>query len=232
MDHDRFPTTRWSLIERIAESGPLAEFLERYRPALLAFLKHEPGSRSADVEDLVQGFIADKVLQNQILRRARAGKGRLRNFLIRSLRNYVMNVHRSERASRRAPLGKVSLEEIGVEHVGSREAESRFELEWARSVLNEALERMQSECEKKDMSDHWGIFRDRVIDPILNGREPPSYAALAERYRFTSPHAAGNRLVTAKRMYAKSIRSVISEYTTDPVEVEEELEELFRALSR
>ena len=238
MRHEQFPTTQWSLVDRFRHSGVdphhMGEFLERYRGALLAFLKAQLGRNRPDLEDLVQGFIADKILAEKILREADAGRGRLRNFLMRSLSNYALNCLRANRASRRAPSqGLRSLDDLGSDAASyTEEAQSRFEVEWARTLLGEALKRTQAESEQKGKLDCWGVFQARVIRPHLEGVTPLGYDELIEQYGFRSPAEASNRLMTAKRMFERNLRSVIGEYVTNPREVEDELRDLPLALGK
>ncbi len=235
MRQDPFPTTRWSLVDRFGQTGGeshLEEFLKRYRPALLAFLRSHPAGAAGRAEDLVQGFIADKILQDRLLREADAGRGRLRSFLMRSLRNYALNVRRAEAAERRAPrLGVVSLEDLGPGGVaGESAAVDQFEVEWARTVLADAVQRMREECQRGGREAVWVVFDERVLKPLLGGGPVPSYAELMQRHQFGSPAEASNRLITAKRMFSRHLRSIISEYVTHPAEIDEEISDLSRAL--
>src|SRR5678815_584864 len=94
-----FPTTRWSLIERTqcADGAPVAAgrtamgmVLTRYLPPLRAHLLRR-GIAADRVDDLLQGFIADKVLERDLLATADRERGRFRSFLITALNNYAAN---------------------------------------------------------------------------------------------------------------------------------------------
>ena len=41
--------------------------------------------------DLVQGFVADKLLEKRLVRRAEPGKGKFRSLLVRALENYAID---------------------------------------------------------------------------------------------------------------------------------------------
>jgi hypothetical protein len=85
-----FQTTRWSLIARSRDIDPalrrqaLDELLRRYCPALLAHLVRNKQMDVHSAEDLLQGFISDKILERDLLAQAGPGKGRFRSLLLAS----------------------------------------------------------------------------------------------------------------------------------------------------
>lgn len=75
--------TRWTLVGLAAEHGPeaaqqaLETLLVRDRPALLIHLVRAKGLSPDGAEDLVQGFIFDRIIAGDLIRRARErGSGR------------------------------------------------------------------------------------------------------------------------------------------------------------
>ena len=64
------------------------------------------------------------------------------------------------------------------------------------------------------------------LDPALDDAPPEPYERVIERFKFASPAAASNALVTAKRMFERNLRSVVGEYAADDAEIEAELAEL------
>ena len=71
----------------------------------------------------------------------------------------------------------------------------------------------------------------RILLPIMEGAEPAAYADLVRQYGFQSPAQASNVLISAKRMFARLLREVISEYAFSEEEVESEIQELYQSLS-
>jgi hypothetical protein len=106
-----------------------------------------------------------------------------------------------------------------------------YDVAWARRVLDEAVQRMRAECAASGREDVWGMFECRVLGPVAEGTEPADYEELVRRFGFQSPSQASNALVTAKRMVARSLRSVVAEYTRDAAEVEAEIQDLHRILA-
>ena len=90
---------------------------------------------------------------------------------------------------------------------------------------------MQIECQSTGRADLWGVFECRVIDPALHGAEPIGYDTLVERFGFRSPSQASNTLATAKRMFARFLRSAVAQYAGSDDEIEEELDDLRKVLA-
>ena len=88
-----FPSTDWSEVEEAGGgSGPaareaLGELLVRYLPALRAHLVRRLRFTPDEAEDLLQGFIADKVVERGLVARADRRRGRFRTFLLAALEN-------------------------------------------------------------------------------------------------------------------------------------------------
>jgi RNA polymerase sigma-70 factor (ECF subfamily) len=224
------------LVDRAGERGSdaarqaLDHLLRRYLPALRAHLVFGKRLSPADADDVLQDFVAGKILERDLIARADQRLGKFRTFLLTALDRFLWNQLRNRGARKRAA------DEAGA--LGDRDGQLSagsgadvFDQAWAREVLRAAVERMRDACLVSDRADVWGLFECRVLGPALEGREPEDYATLVRRFGFQSPAQAANALVTAKRMYARMLRAVIGEYTSDAAEVETEIEDLYRALT-
>lgn len=233
----RFPTTRWSLVDRAGHEGPEAErqalgqLLTRYLPALRSHLIHSKRLQPADADDVLQDFVAGKILERDLLAKANERLGKFRTFLLTALDRFLLNRIRDGKAQKRMAGAAVNLgdEDDAVPAGGRSDA---FDVEWARQVIGEAIGRMRTECEAAGRDEVWGMFECRVLAPITQDAAPMDYSELVRRFGFQSPSQASNALVTAKRMYARVLRSVIGEYASDAAEVEAEINELHRVLAR
>ena len=88
-------------------------------------------------EALLQDFAEDKILKQGWLRRANQNRGRFRDFLKTSLRNFALDrLNRAE--NRHAP---VSLDNLAVEPAAEQAGAEEFDLTWARVVLARDLRR-------------------------------------------------------------------------------------------
>jgi hypothetical protein len=233
-----FPATRWSLVGRAgspdaeAASQSLADLLRQYRPALCAHLTLTRRLRHDQADDLLQGFIARRVLEQNLIARAEQARGRFRWFLLTSLDNYVANELRDARRDKRRFEGSVH-EPLGpgLADVGAPSPPAAFDLAWGRQVVVEALKRMEAECDTAGRSDLWSLFRRRVVLPAFEGAEPVPYEQLTREFCFETPAQAANALVTAKRMFTRMLRAVVSEYAEDEGSVDTEIRSLREILS-
>src|SRR3954469_15642013 len=112
-----FPTTQWSLVVKAGhDPGPareaaVAALVERYAPALRSYLRTRWRVDEHEAADLVQAFLADKVIEQGLIARAERERGRFRTFLLTALDHFVSNTFRAARAQKRAPKAQVPLDE-------------------------------------------------------------------------------------------------------------------------
>jgi hypothetical protein len=113
-DHDQqpgnFPATRWSLVARVGAPNQdgheaLSELLRSYLPALRAHLVYRKRLPPDEAEDLLQEFVAHKVLQKNLLAQADRELGKFRTFLLTALDRFLANWRRDRHAGKRAPEG-------------------------------------------------------------------------------------------------------------------------------
>lgn len=236
---DRFPTTHWSLIAQTGAEGAedaqraLGELLARYLPALHAHLVYKRLAPD-EADDLLQEFVAGKILEKDLIARADRNLGKFRTFLLTALDRFLVDSIRARQAKKRAP-GGARPQRLGdrAERLpAAPEPCDAFDVAWARGVLDEALRRMEAQCRSTGRPEVWGLFQCRVLEPILSGAEPAGYDELVERFGLASPSQASNVLITAKRMYARALRSVVAEYARDGHEIAEEIGQLREVLGR
>src|SRR5260370_38875982 len=109
---------------------------------LLCLLSRFPNYRG-EADDLLQDFIMKKILQPGWLENADPGKGRFRDFLKSSLRNFVAGEVRKREAEKRG--GKqqaLSLDELEQELPGPEPSSDSFDFAWLQMLLTEALEQV------------------------------------------------------------------------------------------
>jgi RNA polymerase sigma-70 factor (ECF subfamily) len=228
-----FPTTRWSLVGRAAETDAEARrtaldaLLRLYLPALRAHLRIARRFRAVDADDLLQGFVADKVMESGIIGRADVARGRFRSYLLVALDRYVVSQARRERAAKR---GRGTAEtdgpEAGEAVAADGEPSDAFETAWARELVAEAKRRMEASCREAGRDDVWCVFA-RHVAPTQGGADGERLTgSIADRKK------QANLLVTAKRAFRRAIRSVIADYVENDEQVDEEICDLKRALVR
>ena len=229
-----FPTTRWSLVlcaGHAAEEqrrAALDELLRRYLPALRAHLLIARVAPPGQADDLLQGFLADKVVAQDLIAKVRRDRGRFRTFVAVALDRYVIDQLRRQRSTLRSPAGEAAVVPLDDNDPvdPSPSHHQAFNIAWAAEVVAEARRRMQSECEASGRSDVWAVFAGRVVGPALEGAEPTPYSQLARRLMLDSEAQAANLLITAKRAFSRAIRSVVADYVGDERLVDEEVSAL------
>ncbi|MEM7624955.1 MAG: hypothetical protein AAF333_04950 [Planctomycetota bacterium] len=264
MSDGSFPTTIWSMVrdadhERTGvRTAALDELLRRYTPAMVRHLVRRKRLPADRAEDLVQGFITEKVLEKGLVGKADEARGKFRTLLLTALDRYIVSDFRARSAQKRGGGRVTSLEGLGAPVAdprsgpgggsgggavgsggdfsggtsGNREADT-FDIEWARRVLDQTLDAMKQECQDSDRPDLWGVFHDRLLGPLLDQAEPPGYDELVERHGIASPTQASNLLITGKRMFARTLRRVIADYAGEDDElIQREMDDLMQTLGR
>lgn len=229
-----FPSTHWSLIQVVqqgdeaAAQGALERLLNVYYPVLLHYLQRRCCVDKRQAEEWLHSFVWKKALLRGLMHKAQPGRGKFRNLLSASLLNFVRDeLKRSQ--PQETPLELVSEEEFLVRNF---EVDGALDRAWGCRVLEQTIERMRVACEGNGRARVWQVFERRLLAPILEGKEPIPYQELFGQLGFNNPVEAGNALVTAKRMFARTLREVIREYSHSEAEVEAEIEELMAALRK
>jgi hypothetical protein len=90
---------------------------------------------------------------------------------------------------------------------------------------------MRAECDQSGRNDLWTIFEGRVIRSALEGQEPAGYGELVTQLGLAAPLDACRLLTTAKRMFARNLRAVASEYADGEGGADAEIEDLRNILA-
>jgi hypothetical protein len=221
-----FPNTHWSLVRRAgaadeaARREALTNLLTRYYPALRSYLCVVRRLPTDHAEDLLQAFIADRVLEYELLRHADERRGKFRTLLLTSLNNFAISQERARRL--RSPSSGVQPPEESPPPTPA----AIVEAEWARTLVNNVLQAMHEECVRSGRDDVWLVFEGRLLAEAWGNMPVISYDVLMEKLKLRSPSQAANLLVTAKRMYLRLLRSAVSEYEKDDSDIDTELASL------
>lgn len=233
-----FPSTHWSIVDDAAadrsevRNKALMRFLARYRRPLHVHLMIRHGLDADRAEEVLQGFLVSKVLEDDMIVLADPSRGRFRTFLLTVLDRYFATVSRFERAKRRAPDRLSDLDNCNEEGAPEPTASESFDIAWAREVIDETLREMRAECARIGRSDVWEVFEFRLLAPIFQGTPPPPYAELTKRFGFVSPAQASNVLVTGKRLFERTLRTVIGRYEKGELDIRSEVDDLINILRR
>ena len=231
-----FATTRWSLVLTAQGESPAAgEALEKlcrtyWRP-LYAFVRQQ-GYKHEEAEDCTQGFFA-VLLERKGLDTLRKERGRLRSFLLVSLKNFLADEHRRALRIKRGkgqsliPLEELRDAEVNVEPLDSTTAERIYDRRWASTLLDHVFAELKDDyCEAGNAE----LF-DYLKQLLAEGAEAPSQVEIAARMGMTK-NAIKQAYHRFRGRYQSLLREEIAHTVAMPKDVEDELRHLisvFRA---
>jgi hypothetical protein len=230
-----WPMTDWSGVGHAAtavgkDPARLNHLILTYRVPLKVYLLSTFPALTNQADEFLQDFAQDKILREGWLGHANRTRGRFRNFLKTSLRNFVMD------RLRRGANPPVSLDELDFEPPAKAPSDDLFDLNWVRAIVSETLVRMEKDCrtagkDQPGRAQIWELFQLRVVQPEIEGAEPVGYEDLVSRFGLVSPFEAHNMLATAKRIFTRHLNGVIAEYEGGGQAARFELDEIKRSLS-
>ena len=238
-----FVTTRWSLILSAAKFGQeeqtardaLAELCRTYWRPIFSFVRAR-GYSIDDAKDLTQDFFVN-MLKDNWLQRADRRRGRFRSLLLRSLQNFLINA--SEKAHARKRGGDVefiswddwesevtSQPPIPDQARDSLPPERLFDLTWATTVVEHALQRLREECESKGKL--W-LFQ-ALSSHLTDERDEQAYADLSAELGM-SETAVKKQLHNMRQRYRSLLRAEVSQTVENPADVDDEIRYLCATLA-
>jgi hypothetical protein len=152
-----------------------------------------------------------------------------RAALGKSLHRFAGQQLRSKREGRIRAANRLTLAEpICTEGwpVARTHAIREFNVAWARGILTEALRRMKRHCQASDQAKVWRVFENRILQPMLGAAAPPAYLEFIRRFGLRSPSEASRLLLLGRQMFGQFLRTVVTDYSRTPRQVEEEIREL------
>ena len=238
---EAFLTTRWSVIDKIAENGDtpdqalINELLKKYWKPVYCFLRRK-GYDNERAKDLTQGFFEEVVLSKELIRRADQSRGRFRTFLLAALEQYLARAYRKQTARKRIPKDKIfQLEQIDqaelAEPLSQFSAEQSFNYAWITELLDNLLVEVEVRCHSQGKSLHWQVFHDRVLQPIIENKRAPSLTEICRKYNIEDQRKASNMIITVNRRFRSALKRHLRRSVTRDGEVEEELRELLQIFS-
>jgi DNA-directed RNA polymerase specialized sigma24 family protein len=236
-----FLTTHWSLIEGIRagedqDQALIGSLLKDYWKPVYCYLRRR-GFANEEAKDLTQAFFHEIVLGKELVQQADRGKGRFRSFLLTALRNYLINVQDKETAQKRLPKGKlVPLDMVGPEALpevaDDLSPDDCFNHVWVSSLLERALQEVETSCHEDGKTVYWKVFEERVLQPIVEEAEPPSVKDICGRYGIPNGAKLANMIVTVKRRIRAALERLVQESVLSADEATEELQEMGRFLPK
>lgn len=232
---DAFLTTHWSLIEGVKKHQDrdrvlIGLLIERYWKPVYCYLRRK-GYQNEEAKDLTQNFFHEVVLNRNLVERADSAKGRFRSFLLHALGEFLISQRRKETAKQHIPKEKLVPLDITdppvlPESILKGSPEDCFVHSWKSTLLDWTLSEVQKECQEQNLEIHWNVFRDRVIQPIIEGKKPPSYQDICSTYGIDSESKVSNMLVTVKRRFKTALKKQLRATVLSEDDINPELQEM------
>ena len=185
--------------------------------------------------DLTQDFFCELVLEKHLLRKYDQERGRFRTFLRTVVGHYADQYDRGRKAKKRAPTEQaVSLErsEGQLAIPSGQTPDESFDRTWAVFVVQETSRKVKESLLRDGLDMCWEIFRARVVDPKLHGAEAVPLKDLCRKYGLDKGHKVTRIVERATKRFKEALRLVVGEYVGSDEEIDDEIRELKRILSK
>lgn len=236
--HDHgFATTNWTVVLRAQrEASPesqsaLDRLCRDYWYPLYVYARRR-GCAHEDGQDLVQGFLAQLLARNSLLKVA-PEKGRFRSFLLASFNYYLADVRDRGRAQKRGggqeilPMNSDEADRrYRLEPSDERSPELVYERRWAFAIIEQVFASLESEYTR---ADKLGLYRE--LQPFLLGdKSHGTYAEVASR-NAASEGAIKMAVLRLRERYRELFREAIGRTVESPDEIEAEFAHLLSVIS-
>jgi RNA polymerase sigma factor (sigma-70 family) len=230
-----FTTTHWSVVLQAQGESPAAkEALEKlcrtYWWPLYGFVRRS-GYNPEEAQDLTQGFFA-LLLQRRDLDVVRREKGRLRSYLLVSLKNFLAKARRRELTVKRGegralvPLHELlARERADLEPADNLTADRIYERRWALTLLEQVLTRLENEYHSAGNSKLFDCLQEFLSDEL--GRR--SQADVAAELGITE-NAVKQAFHRLRQRYRQLLRDEIAQTVSVPGDVEDEVRHFISVL--
>ena len=230
-----FTTTNWSVVLAAQGHSPAAdEALDKlcrtyWRP-VNSFVRRQ-GVNATEAEDTTQNFFA-LILERRDLDAVRREKGRLRSYLLTSLKHFLASEHRKAMTAKRGmgqrPLPLEELngnERIEAESTDHLSADRLYERRWALTVMEQVLGRLKNEY----CADGNAALFDSLKQLLPDEPEAQSRTEIATQLGMTD-NALRQAFHRFRRRYQELLRQEISHTVAMASDIEDEVRYLISAL--
>jgi RNA polymerase sigma factor (sigma-70 family) len=239
----RFATTRWSVVLSCVDSGEqketarqaLGELCRIYWRPIFAFISRR-GYSVADAQDLTQDFFL-MVLEGNLLALADPCRGHFRALLLKALQNFLVDNHHRRKSQKRGGAVKFvpwndwmaeapSQFSVPARGLESWPAEKLFDLRWAATVTEQALNRLAEECESLGRRRMFAVLSKY----LTTERSDVSYDNLANSLG-VSASSVKRLLHHLRERYRAILRDEVAQTVETKAEVDEEIRYLCATLA-
>jgi RNA polymerase sigma factor (sigma-70 family) len=226
-----FNTTHWSMVleaqcESPAAQNALEKLCRTYWRPIYSFVRRH-GAGTEDAENLTQGFFA-LLLERKDLHTVRKEKGRLRSYLLTSVKHFLADESRHAMAVKRGkgqrliPLEEIrERERIDIERSDRLTADQIYERRWAFTVLEQVMARLWNEYRSAGNLRSFEQMKKMLMDEPVR----PSQAQVASEFDMTE-NAVKQAFYRFRQRYQTLLREEIAHTLAMPSDIEDELRHL------
>ena len=230
-----FTTTHWSVVLEAQGETPAAQraleiLCRTYWRPLYGFVRRH-GLGREEAQDLVQEFFA-RLLEHRNLDTVRREKGRLRSYLLVSLKRFLATErHRASGVKRYESGPHIPLDELLESEVADFElaetwsADRLYERHWALAVLEQVLGRLESEYQAAGNA----VLFDRLKEFLVGEPGLRTQAEIATELGMTE-NAVKQAFHRFRQRYRLLLREEIAHTVAQAGDVEGELRHLVSVL--
>ena len=230
-----FTTTHWSVVleaqgESPAAQQALEDLCRTYWRPVYGFVRRE-GVKPEEAKDITQGFFA-LILERKDFGSVRREKGRLRSFLLASLKHFMMNERRDaatiKRGGGKRPVPLDEIESYDFSEIDRGEMLSPdllYDRRWAFTVLDRVFARLREESQRSLNPP----LLQRLNTLLSDEPDRPSQAEIAREFGMTE-NAVKQAFHRLRQRYRQLLREEVAQTVATPGEVEDELRHLIAAL--
>jgi RNA polymerase sigma factor (sigma-70 family) len=232
-----FPMTQWSVVLRAGLNtdtqahAALEALCARYWYPLYTYIRRK-GRDHHEAEDCTQEFLA-RLLAGNSLKQAQPERGRFRNFLLTSLRNFLISEWRHSQTAKRGggvtpvPLSPPNPDEkyCNEPHDPALTPEQAFDRSWALSMIDQSVCELRAEYQRSGRA---AVF-DAVAPLIWGNSVSESVEQQAARVNLTI-QAFTVALHRARRRLGQRLRINVAATVADAAEIDTELRHLISAV--
>lgn len=204
-----FESTDWTVLitarDRSASPGAdaFARLIAAYQAAMLDHVRRRFRVETEMAQDIVQQFIVERLLEQNLLAKADRSRGKFRALLVTSLNNFCVDYFK-RKLNRPVPSDDVDDLDSAVDPIDP------FDRAWAEGILAEALAQTSTQLIAGGREHYWKLFVARVVRAAYDEPEPAEYSVLCQALGFHSPRDATNALTTAKRTFERVISDLLA----------------------
>jgi RNA polymerase sigma factor (sigma-70 family) len=210
----------------------LEQLCRTYWHPVYSFVRRQ-GRGPDDALDLTQGFFA-RFLEKKHIKLADSDRGRLRSFLLVSLKNFLLNEWANEQAKKRGGRRRfLSLDEhregetcfLAEPADPAMPPDLAFEKRWALILLDQVLSRLREESSATAGREHFDTLKVFIWGDQTAG----SQVEIATKLGIT-PNALGVAVHRLRRRFGELLREAIARTVVGENEIDLELRHLIKVI--